>query len=284
MPGPIIRDTTPYWLKPENASVLDSPLVKAVRALATITGMNDPQQAVFGAMNPTPVAIGLVPRQPVANLLERFADPRTPSAMNQAIAHLAERFPRVMSHVSHVLPADLSRAKAVIQGGEELGARLGDMTPVNTAERAAAIRAGLESQNARPMAFIRMDPSVAGKYTHDYVNTLAHEATHVGQAIRQTDRALRSGEDTVGQKYLSLLKEFGYERHPMEVTARAAGDRKLNDFGAINVARTMLKSGQPDDVISKRLEQVIVGSTDASRKRAIRIAKTMAQRAAEEKR
>src|SRR5262245_2375357 len=33
MPGAFISDPTPAWLKPENASVLDSPLVKMIRSL-----------------------------------------------------------------------------------------------------------------------------------------------------------------------------------------------------------------------------------------------------------
>ena len=50
MPGPIIADPTPAWLKPQNASVLDSPITKALRTLAGLIGANDPQSQVMGVM------------------------------------------------------------------------------------------------------------------------------------------------------------------------------------------------------------------------------------------
>lgn len=49
---PRIQDPTPAWLKPENASVLDSPLTKALRILAGLIGADDPQSQVLGLMNP----------------------------------------------------------------------------------------------------------------------------------------------------------------------------------------------------------------------------------------
>ncbi len=49
---PRIGDPTPAWLKPENASVLDSPMTKALRKLATLIGANDPQSQVLALMNP----------------------------------------------------------------------------------------------------------------------------------------------------------------------------------------------------------------------------------------
>jgi len=60
MPGPIIQDPTPSWLKPENASVLDSGLVKAIRAIVNavpainpLSMLTDPQSQVLGLMTPT---------------------------------------------------------------------------------------------------------------------------------------------------------------------------------------------------------------------------------------
>jgi len=62
MPGPVIRDPIPAWLKPENASVFDSALQKAIRQIASIIGANDAQQQVLGMMAPmeTDAAGGLV--------------------------------------------------------------------------------------------------------------------------------------------------------------------------------------------------------------------------------
>ena len=47
MPGPIIPDPTPDWLKPENASVFDSSLERTVKFLATLIGADDPQSQAF---------------------------------------------------------------------------------------------------------------------------------------------------------------------------------------------------------------------------------------------
>lgn len=51
-----IKDIRPDWVKPENASVLDSPVTKAIRILAgLIPGVNHPQDAVMGMMAPMDV-------------------------------------------------------------------------------------------------------------------------------------------------------------------------------------------------------------------------------------
>lgn len=52
---PRIQDPTPAWLKPENASVLDSPVTKALRILAGLIGADDPQSQVLGLMAPLEV-------------------------------------------------------------------------------------------------------------------------------------------------------------------------------------------------------------------------------------
>lgn len=52
MPGPIIKDPTPEWLKAKNASVLDPTYKKIARTLADILGITDPQSQVVGMMTP----------------------------------------------------------------------------------------------------------------------------------------------------------------------------------------------------------------------------------------
>ena len=53
MSGPVKPNPVPEWLRPENASVLDSPLEKAIKALAGLLGATDPQSQVMGLLNPT---------------------------------------------------------------------------------------------------------------------------------------------------------------------------------------------------------------------------------------
>ncbi len=50
MPGPLIADPTPDWLKPQNASVTDSALTKAMRMMAHVIGADNPSAQVFNWM------------------------------------------------------------------------------------------------------------------------------------------------------------------------------------------------------------------------------------------
>ncbi len=50
MPGPLIPDPTPDWLKPENASVTDSALTKAMRMIGHLIGADNPTAQVLGLM------------------------------------------------------------------------------------------------------------------------------------------------------------------------------------------------------------------------------------------
>lgn len=52
MPGPIIRNPTPEWMKAKNASVLDPAYKKIARTLAQLVGLDDPQSQVLGMMTP----------------------------------------------------------------------------------------------------------------------------------------------------------------------------------------------------------------------------------------
>ena len=49
---PKMLDPTPAWLKPSGASVLDSPVTKALRTIASLLGANDPQSQALALMMP----------------------------------------------------------------------------------------------------------------------------------------------------------------------------------------------------------------------------------------
>jgi hypothetical protein len=50
MPGPIVANPIPDWLKPENASVTDSALTKAMRMIGHLIGADNPTSQVLGLM------------------------------------------------------------------------------------------------------------------------------------------------------------------------------------------------------------------------------------------
>lgn len=74
MPGAVIRNPTPDWLKPENASVLDSPVTKAIRTLAHLIGADDPQSQVLGLMTPLVPEGQAMASKPVQKALKTLAD------------------------------------------------------------------------------------------------------------------------------------------------------------------------------------------------------------------
>lgn len=47
-----LPDIRPDWLKPENKSVLDSPMVSGLRNVLNLLGLNDPNSAVLGMAAP----------------------------------------------------------------------------------------------------------------------------------------------------------------------------------------------------------------------------------------
>jgi hypothetical protein len=53
-----IRNITPEWLKPENASVLDSPMQRIARKIGGLIGAGDPQSQVLGLMAPMETGAG----------------------------------------------------------------------------------------------------------------------------------------------------------------------------------------------------------------------------------
>tara|TARA_R110000868_G_scaffold27580_1_gene104432 strand:+ start:327 stop:1433 length:1107 start_codon:yes stop_codon:yes gene_type:complete len=52
MPGPIIQDPTPEWMKAKNASVLDPTYKKVGRSIAHVLGLDDPQSQVLAMATP----------------------------------------------------------------------------------------------------------------------------------------------------------------------------------------------------------------------------------------
>src|SRR4029453_2036207 len=58
MGGPAIRDPTPAWLKPENASVFDSYWTRIARLLGGVIGAGDPASQVLALATPTEVPGG----------------------------------------------------------------------------------------------------------------------------------------------------------------------------------------------------------------------------------
>ena len=92
---PTLSYKTPSWADPQQASVLDSPLAKMVRALATLTGANDPTQV----MN---VGVPMAVSTPVA------------AEAQGALEALAERFPRLVAYIKayHGSPHDFEKFDA----------------------------------------------------------------------------------------------------------------------------------------------------------------------------
>ena len=52
MAGPMMADRRPTWQKPDTASVLDSPIMRVLRVIAKVTGLDDPTSQVTGLMAP----------------------------------------------------------------------------------------------------------------------------------------------------------------------------------------------------------------------------------------
>lgn len=283
MPGPIIRDTTPEWLKPENASVLDSPLVKAVRALATVTGMNDPAQGVFGAMNPMPM-IGLVPRQPVSGLVKNLASgSEMPESVRKAVVHLAERYPRLMSHVAYV------DSRAALNEGERIAQHEAGAGPVTKGRYRSSPGSNNARSGARPrgrIGDVQVDSRVIGSDS-DALNTVAHEVTHAAQDLRQTDRSWRNLDPAWYEEYARTNMRAGYQKNPYEVAARSVGGKQAKEAVFLRPIRTALESGMTPEQVKNHMfdsygTALYIGDVDGKGvDRLIRVAQTMMQRAKE---
>jgi hypothetical protein len=246
MPGPIIADQRPDWLKPENASVFDSGLTRAMRAIADAFGVNDPASQMMGVASPL---MTLAPRQEAAALVEKFAPVEnvTP-AFREAIEYLARRFPRLMSHVDTVVPSPLAR------GGEvQTIARMEPEFPARMPRMARDLK--------RPVASIRYDPAAIQGQELD---TLAHELTHVAQTVRQTDLAGRiPTEPTFHELYGRMKQAQGYTNHPMEIAARRNGANEVAKRSAEglkasvrHVAQMVWDEHRDPAIVERRIRQI----------------------------
>lgn len=68
--GPVIKNPTPSWLRPENASVFDSSVVKAIKMLAGLIGADDPESQAIGIAAPLEVPGAT---SPIAKAIESIA-------------------------------------------------------------------------------------------------------------------------------------------------------------------------------------------------------------------
>jgi hypothetical protein len=114
---PIIADPTPSWLKSENASVMDSPLIRGLRAAGHLIGADDPNQVMgvggtgiavspeaegvlgwlgsklFGKAAPTPVGAAQSAFKPSVTQLGKLAVPSITRTIPTAAETLGEISP-----------------------------------------------------------------------------------------------------------------------------------------------------------------------------------------------
>lgn len=291
MPGAVIGNPTPAWLKPENASVLDPLYMRFVRAMASAVGADDPQSQVLGLQNPmSTVAIGLVQPERTSQLLRRLASYGAPEEFTQALTYMAERYPRLMSHVANVEPraALNTDEKLAAYAAGEGTATMGRAQALGASTKAKQYyNAGVEHPGGR-VAQIAVDSRTV-KTSGDHVRVLAHEADHVAQNLRQTDRAWRTYDaPTFNEEYSKLHTMAGYERNPYERAAREVGYKHGSESAVIRQARKYLDSGlNPEQATEKLLKLIrltleLNDATDPKQvRRLVNVAQTMSKRAQE---
>ena len=91
----MIRDPRPSFLQPGNESVLDSPMTKAMRLLAQLTGADDPSGSVMGMMAPMRAPSSWL--NAAQGTLQRFVTRAAPSA--QEIQTLLKQAPARLSNL-----------------------------------------------------------------------------------------------------------------------------------------------------------------------------------------
>jgi hypothetical protein len=153
------------------------------------------------------LGIGMARRQPVAELTKRLTPDKSTPSIADAIRLLAERYPRLMSHVQGIDFAAPTlgpgTAGRVIPASKELGRREGDIARILL--------------NPDELQYAR---------SGEVVDTVAHEATHVAQMLRWQDRAKRGQVSRPFQRdYASKSRDVGYLDNPYEVRAREGGYR-----------------------------------------------------------
>jgi hypothetical protein len=89
MSGPAKPNPVPVWMRPENASVLDSPMEKAIKLIASMIGADDPQGQVMALMNPTELVGGSAP---LAKAIEYIAKKIKPIRAYHGSPHDFDRF------------------------------------------------------------------------------------------------------------------------------------------------------------------------------------------------
>jgi hypothetical protein len=76
MSGPAMRNPVPAWLRPENASVLDSGMERVIKMLAGLIGADDPNSQVLGIAAPVEVPGGVSPiTQAINAIAKRIPNP-----------------------------------------------------------------------------------------------------------------------------------------------------------------------------------------------------------------
>ena len=96
---PAYPNIIPDWLQPENASVLDSPIIRGLRAVGRLIGADEPQGQVMGIAGP----LGMVAEAPAVRRLPQIlenlfaANPAAREAYERAqTAQLTEMAPEVL--------------------------------------------------------------------------------------------------------------------------------------------------------------------------------------------
>jgi hypothetical protein len=184
----------PAWLTqladPNQASVFDSTGEQLKRRVAqALIG----EEFVQSAMNASP-AVAMVPREAQADLVARLmqswgqSGQHMPAPIQQAIEILAQRFPRIMSHIQGVEPHPSADPRI---RGEFLS------MPSEWNGRAGVIQV---NPNQTPEQLLQ---------------TLTHELTHGGQQLR----AVSHGTDI---NSMFRLYNEGYFSNPLEIRARTA--------------------------------------------------------------
>ena len=186
MPGPIIKDPTPPWLKPQNASVLDPAWKKLIRAIVQA----DPAQPLRDKL---PAGVGgLIPN---LNLASMAADPQSqvlalmgPTGTPKAKAARAAAGPKVVGKgktaaAKAATPSFLAEVKALFP-------ILDKYTKKTTPVSAAVIRKRLEaatnlSDEARTALTTVADSIGDKRVTAQELHTRAVGGTH------KADRVLR---------------------------------------------------------------------------------------------
>jgi hypothetical protein len=180
-----------------------------------------------------------------------------------------------MSHVSAVEEMPLtaqSRLRAATEGRDPTGIVTRGVMEAEGIGRLPEYRT--PGATNRPIANIQYDTA----HLDNPLETLAHEATHVAQAVRQTDRASRGvlaptasmaslppvrRPYSFGEGYTALTDLVGYRNNPLEVGARrsAAHEVARESVGVYraqvaNIAKKVWAATQDAGLVKRRLQSL----------------------------